>query len=233
MPSLKKDKPSRKESTIQIAYCNKFASIWEYNRALCSGTIDFIPVIGTICPLCGAEDCYRKIMPYYRWVIDILHQYRKEKVGIARFQCTTLRRTFSLLPVQLAPYHHYTIASMVFALMLAIKNNCSLFRVAEQDLDTDSRANGFLLTNWLGILLIGFRRAHHWLASRFDLSEVRCEQRSGTEHLKSELLLYLRALRPKVSLGYEARIEVVILVYAECGNQFLFGIPSQDRQSSA
>lgn len=174
-------------------------------------------------------------MPYYRWAIDYLPTYRKELVGIARFQCTTLRRTFSLLPIQLAPYHRYTIAAMVFALLLSIKNKCSLFSVSEQMLDTDSMANGFLLTNWLGILLVGFRRAHHWLSSHFDLSVVRCEGRTGIEHLKAELHLYLQALLPKVSPRYAVEITVVVMDYAATGNLFLFGVPSQDRlhQSSA
>lgn len=169
-------------------------------------------------------------MPYYRWVIDFLHQCRKEKVGIARFQCTTLGCTFSLLPVQLAPYHSYTIASIVLALLLAIKNNCSLFRVAEQKLNPDSVATGFLLAEWLCLLLVGFRRAHHWLSNRFDLSAVRCDLRTGREHQKAELHLYLRALLPGVLLKYAARIEVVVLSYSKDNNHFLFGVPSQERR---
>lgn len=118
---------------------------------------------------------------------------------------------------------------MVLALLLSIKNNCSLFRVAEQKLNPNSMATGFLLAGWLYLLLSGFRLAHHWLSGRFDLSAVRCDMRTSIEHLKAELQLYFRALLPGISSKHAAGIEVVVMAYAEDCKHFMFGVPSQDR----
>lgn len=101
---------------IQLVYDNKFPSIWEYRDAVTRGDIDFALAIGSTCPICSNPDCYRKITGYTRGVIDLYPTYREGRVPIARFQCTTKWLTFSLLPVQLLPYHRYTLTSIALVL---------------------------------------------------------------------------------------------------------------------
>ena len=63
-----------------------------------------------MCPICNRPDCYREITPYWRYAIEIFPDFKKEKIPVARFVCRELRRTFSLLPVQLIPYFQYTLS---------------------------------------------------------------------------------------------------------------------------
>jgi hypothetical protein len=215
---------------IQRPYCNSFPSIWQYRDAVLSGGIDFLRVIGPACPLCGEHGCWREIEGYFRGVIELFPKYREGEVLVARFQCRRTRKTFSLLPIQLIPYHRYTAASVVMALALALAHGLSLFGVAEKLLAGDSRANGYLLAAWLLVLVHGLRRAHPWLAERYPLSVVRSARRRLPADWLAELGAYLAALAPRASPAGGAGFLAVISSYAHATSRFLFGVPSQERR---
>ena len=122
-------------------------------------------VIDLECPICGALECWRPIGPYWRTVIELM-PYREGRVPVARFQCRATGKTFSMLPHQLAPYHRYTVASMLFALMMAEAGEddglSSLFGVAEKLLSPDGRVNGFSLSCWLVLGVVGLRRGNRF-----------------------------------------------------------------------
>src|SRR5208337_2897455 len=170
------------DTTIQLPYPNRFSSIREFQRAFDNDEIDFAAFIGSACPICGREECFRQITSYERTAIDVdldvdgTGEVHVDRVRIARFLCRRTMRTFSLLPCQLLPYHRYTVATMVLALLLAHqaaeterRGFCS---VAEQWLPVDSVITGWLLACWVNVIVAGFRRGHAWLAKRYDLRRV-------------------------------------------------------------
>ena len=216
---------------IQLPYCNSFSSIWQYRDAILEGDIDFLRVIGPACPLCGGRDCYREIEGYFRGVIELFPEYREDVILIARFQCRATGATFSMLPIQLIPYHQYTAASVVMALVLAMSHGLSLFGVAEKLLSGDSRSNGYLLAAWLLVLVHGLRRAHPWLAVRYELSEVQSARRRLPAEWLAELGAYLSAMAPRGSPERGTGLVEVISAYGHATSRFLVGVPSQERRS--
>lgn len=218
------------EHQVQLCYVNTFASIWEYDETFRGGAIDFNPVVGHRCPICGAQD-YGPIAPYYRWVIE-LFPLREGRVPIARFRCRKTGRTFSLLPHQLAPYHKYTVASMLTVLLLAHQVHCEDGKgmgAVVAELPGDCDVTPWLLLLWLNIVLRGLRRAHAVLAIGHDLGAIRSRQRRW-ERLE-EVYAYLRAFSgpgpPRASA------ERLVLHHARRARSFLAGTPSQQRHLCA
>lgn len=215
-----------------MPYCSRFASIWECAFAIAKDRIDYDQEIGECCPICGKKNCWRAITPYSRLVID-LFPYREERILVARFLCRSTGRTFSLLPAWLVPYHQYTAASMIFALLLAAAGEpewiSSLFAVAEKLLEPDSRVNGFLLGSWLVLCVTGFRRAHAELSRWAGLANIRSVQ-NRTE-LLVELASYCRTLmiRGPPHCGVARGLDEVLQKHARTTGRFLFGVPSQER----
>lgn len=200
------------------------------------GLVDWRSVLSQGCPVCGSHDCWRPLTPYWRTVIE-LFPYREERIQVARFLCHTTGSTFSLLPFWLVPYHRYTAASMLLALLLAaavrpdgIK---SLFAVAEQKLDPDSRANGFLLGCWLVLCVSGLRRAHAELARWAELAGLKTGWNVNVR--LDELVAYCRALgiRGPPSSEQVHGLDEVLHRHARTTGRFLFGSPSQERCSRA
>jgi hypothetical protein len=218
------------EHQVQLCYVNTFASIWEYNEAVRAGTIDFSPVIGPRCPVCGAMD-HGSIAPYYRWVIE-LFPFRKGRVAIARFRCRKTGRTFSMLPHQLAPYHKYSVASMLTVLLLAQQVHCEdgkgMNRVVAE-LPGDCDVTPWLLLLWLSVTVRGLRRAHAVLAVGHDLSHIR------SRHRRWERLEEVHAyLQPFSGPGPpRASAERLVLHHARRARSFLVGTPSQQRYQCA
>jgi hypothetical protein len=70
--------------------------------------------------LCHRPDCYQAIPPYWRYAQELFPEFKKERIPVARFLCHLKRRTFSLLPIQLAPYCQYTLSSIIGALLLGL-----------------------------------------------------------------------------------------------------------------
>ncbi len=220
-------------SAIQVLYYNAFGSIWEYCRAFFAAEIDWHSVLAEGCPLCGDTDCWRGLTPYRRWVVDLL-PFREEQIAIARFFCRNTKGTFSLLPVQLVPYHKYTADSILFCLLLAASSRgegMSLFAVAEKRLEPDSRVSGYLLSNWLDLAEKSLRRALPVLGCRVRATDI--ESATGETGRLAELFFTCRALGirgPPNVFGIE-NLDRVILSYARATGHFLLGVPSQARNS--
>lgn len=213
--------------------CTKFSTVWECSDAVAAGQVDWRLELGPKCPICGGQDCWREITPYERKVIELM-PYGEGTVWVARFLCRTTGRTFSLLPHWLVPYHQYTAASILFALLLAAAGkHGSLFAVAEKELDPDGRANGFLLSRWLDLCVTGLRRAHGELSRWAALGGVR--QGRGVRGMLGELASYCQALGIRAPPSGEEEAwdptEALLLLerHARATGRFLFGVPSQER----
>lgn len=220
--------------TIQLAYYNQFSSIWEYNVAAEADQIDFVSFIGRCCPLCDKTDCYRKIAPYFRTAIDLL-PHRKGEVMILRFQCRTLELTFSLLPVQLIPYHHYTLMAVVFMLLLAqdlvTNDSLSLCAVAQHHRPAGSLITGFLLSCWLRNALAGLHRAHSALHRWFRLFELRSG--STIKTMLDEVHGYFYAFSRSRHPGRRQDVHAICCRFSRTAKMFLIGVPAQLRPQGA
>jgi len=216
---------------IQVLYYNEFGSVWEYHRAFLCGEIDWAYVLRTGCPLCGSRSCWRELTPYYRWAVDLL-PFREQRIPIARFFCRKTKATFSMLPVQLAPYHRYTERSIVFCLLLAAAGQdegLSLFCVAERQVEPESKITGWLIATWLALVVRGFRRARPELKRWFGSLDVKTGYDQAEELV--EVASTCRALRIRAPPHIESLdwLDEVIGRYCLATGKFLFGTPSQER----
>lgn len=190
---------------IQLVYHNTFASIWEYELAFRKGEIDWPKVIGQWCPICGDPADFRQIGKYERVAIDLFAPnkercpdnpcpWRQGRIPIARFQCRKKLRTFSLLPYQLAPYHRYTVRSILGVLVWVAlyKNNGGSVATAMRTLAGDSNVERNTLHPWLRAALDGFKRAHPVLSQSFDLEPVVNASRQSDPY--AVVLTYMVAL---------------------------------------
>lgn len=150
---------------------------------------------------------------------------------VARFQCRKLLLTFSLLPVQLLPYHRYTAAALVFALLLAqdLKQDdgLGLSGTAEKELPEESRVSGHLLSCWLEVILLGLHRAHHVLAGIFRLDGIVAGL--GVDGRLNEVHGYFMAMASSGVPGRAGDLQVVLNHYSRATGFFLFGTPFQER----
>lgn len=116
-------------------------------------------------------------------------------IPIARFQCGELGRTFSLLPHQLAPYHVYTVESMIWAVLLWSEIHADGdggAGAAVDELPGDCSVTPWLLRNWLGVVVVGLRGAHSVLCRWYDLTGVRSGD--DTAEKLAEVSGYVRGL---------------------------------------
>ena len=184
------------------------------------------------CPLCGKVNCWREIAPYERNVIE-LFPFRKGRISIARFQCRNQGKTFSLLPCQLAPYHQYTVESILLALLLVGQlhhDENRGFACAARKLPADSNVTPWLLAFWLGVALRSLRRAHPVLAQWYDLSSIRSgERRFAQLH---ELCDYCKAFNSRAPPDGK-RYYALMTRYAEHTQHHLVGTPSHERPHRA
>ena len=200
--------------------------MWECSDAVGAGQVDWRLELGTDCPICGRQGCWREIAPYERQVIELV-PYREGTVLVARFLCRATGRTFSLLPAWLVPYHQYTAASMLLGLLLAaVGEHGSLFAVAEKGLEGDCRATGFLLGRWLKVCLSGLHREHAQLARWAGLDALRSGL--GVRVRLEELAGYCRALGIRGPPGI-CGLDEVLERHARTTGRFLFGTASQER----
>jgi hypothetical protein len=164
-------------------------------------------------------------------VIELFPVYRTGEVLVARCQCRTTRRTFSLLPHQLAPYHRYTVDSMVGAVVLAWglsqEHGGPPRESALEALPADCDVTLWLVRCWVQVLVQGLRGAHPVLCRWHDLSGVR----SGTRPVEQmrEVAQYLGALGARGPPRIEG-LEEVLLRYGAWTRRFLIGKASQDRR---
>lgn len=187
--------------------------------------------VGAVCPICGTSCGYRPIPAYRRGVIELFPVYRKGEVLVARCQCRQTRRTFSLLPHQLAPYHRYTVDSMVVAVALAsgLSQGPGRPRLEKTlaELPADCDVTVWLLCCWVHTVGQGLRGAHPVLAGWHDLSAVRSG--TGLADTLREVAQYLGALGVRGPPRIEG-LEALLLRYGARVGRFLIGTASQDRR---
>ena len=143
---------------------------------------------------------------------------------MARFLCRLKRRTFSLLPIQLAPYCQYTLTAIIHTLLLGLNSRQQGqrgFQGSVLAVDPDSLVTPWLVACWLILVLSGLKRAHTWLRSWYDLNRIRTVTQAWEE--VSDYFLALRWTSPGQSLLD------VLYQYSRATRQFMFGIPSQGR----
>ena len=195
---------------IQLCFVNGFSDLESYQRSFAS--IDWQRHLGEKCPVCGKCCGYRLLQPYVRLAIE-LFPYNEMELEIVRFLCRKTGKTFSLLPHQLAPYHRYTISSIIGLSLLAyvLSGNQGLERIVFQ-LASESRVLPSLVRFW--------QRRVDRVLHRLSLI--------GLSHI---------AHRSPGHLGCEARdgpgclrlLGAVIHCYAHYSGLFLLGTPSQQR----
>ena len=158
---------------------------------------------------------------------------------IARFQCQASSKekpTFSLLPHQLAPYRKYSVRSMAFSLLLAqtfcLGQDAGLAAMAAEAVADhsygESRATGYLVSDWLVLFVASLRQEHIQLSTHFDLTELR----SGDDlHGRlGEVRMYLSVLlRGPPITRFEQHLDPQLAWYASWAKRFLIGFPSQER----
>ncbi|MBI4765255.1 MAG: hypothetical protein HY787_11695 [Deltaproteobacteria bacterium] len=142
---------------------------------------------------------------------------------MARFLCRLKRRTFSLLPIQLAPYCQYTLKAIIGTLLLGLNSRQQGqrgFQGAVLAVDPDSLVTPWLVACWLVLVLGGLKRAHAWLRRYYDLDCIRTQ---AWEQVRDYFL----------ALGWKSpgsRPIEVLHQYSRTTRQFMFGIPSHLRR---
>jgi hypothetical protein len=195
------------------------------------GEVDFAAFVVGKCPLCGQRECLRQITPYSRGFIE-LFPWGNGEVLVARFLCRKLKLTVSLLPVELAPYHRYTLRSILLALLLfhAVWGDpsCTLEDVWSK-LPLDSNVTVYLLRYWLGEVLRGLRRAHDHLCRWYDLSDI--QSGVGLSGRLRELHSYFHTCKIRGPPDGNAAVADLATGYSRSTKCFLVGRTSQERKS--
>ena len=213
--------------TIQLPYPNTFKSIWEYKKSFLSGQINFLSFIGPTCPICGKEHCCRQITSYWRYAIELVPEFKKERIPIARFLCDERGKTFSFLPIQLIPYLQYTLNAVIGTLLLGIR--CRQmgqkgFHGASVAVDPDSLVTPWLIACWLAVVVLGFRRAHPFLRQFYHLEDISTST-GEWEEVAGYFLCF--GLRPRGR--WHPLLQALVNQYGRSNRIFLFGTPSQHR----
>lgn len=190
--------------------------------------VDFSWVLRERCPLCGGRGHIGRLTAYVRRVVE-LFPYREEWVLVARFRCNRTGRTFSLLPLELAPYHIYTVPTMLWALMfchVVFSDPGKPLDSVLEKLDSDRPVTMYLVRCWARMVVRGFRRSHATLARLHDLTGVRSGV--GFRGEVSEVDAYLTACFAR---GPPPAALHLLRGFGEIaqGARFLFGTASQDR----
>jgi hypothetical protein len=183
------------------------------------------------CPICGGVDCYREISSYWRYAIELIPEFKKKRIPIARFICRQRRKTFSLLPIQLIPYFQYTVGAVVGTLFLGMgywKMGQKGFHGASMAVDPESLVTPWLITCWLVAVVRGLRRGHAVLRRLYHLDGIRTLNRIGTWE---EAAGYFVAFGLEPGMDSHTRLMDVVVRYSRSTGQFLFGTPSQYRYS--
>ena len=149
---------------------------------------------------------------------------------MARFLCRKWEQSFSLLPIQLIPYHQYTARAVVGVLLLALgcwQVGQRGFWGACEAVHPDSLLTPYLVAYWLALALRGLRRAHATLRRWYNLSRIRTAPFGVSPW--PELKGYLEALGWQPAIRWGPWIRELLRHYSQASGQFLFGTPSQHR----
>jgi hypothetical protein len=218
---------------IQLPYPNTHESIWEYKEFFLSGQIDFFSFLGPTCPVCGKQDCYREITPYWRYAIDLFPEFKKERVPIARFLCNKREKTFSILPSQLIPYLQYTVNAVIGTLLLGLQcwqMGQKGFQGASVAVDPDSLLTPWLIACWLEMVVLGLQRAHGVLGGWYNLTDIRSSHSTGAWE---EVAGYFLCFGWRLRIRWGPPLHFLVNRYSRNTKLFLFGTPSQSRSKRA
>ena len=181
------------------------------------------------CPICGGEDCYRPMPPYWRYAIELFPGFKKERIPIARFLCRKRRKTFSLLPIQLIPYFQYTVGAVMGTLLFGLgcwqmgQKGFHGASVKVDEVDPESLLTPWLITCWLRAVVRGLRRAHGALRQFYPLDGIH------TSGAWKEAAAYFSAF--SLNIHRLSLLMELVYRYSRATGQFLFGTPSQYRSS--
>lgn len=177
--------------------------------------------------------------PYWRYAIELFPEFEKKQIPIARFICRQRRKTFSLLPIQLIPYFQYTVGAVMGALFLGMgcwQMGQKGFHGASMKLDEvdpESLVTPWLIACWLATVVRGLHRGHAVLRQFYNLDGIR------SCGLWEEAIAYFAAfelsIRPdhgKPKIDRLSLLMDLVNRYSRKTGQFLFGTPSQYRNSS-
>jgi hypothetical protein len=158
--------------------------------------------------------------------------FKKEPIPIARFVCSRTGRTFSLLPIQLIPYFQYTVNAVIGTLFLGIR--CRQmgqkgFYGASVAVDPESLVTPWLIACWLGVVVLGLRRAHRVLRRFYNLTDIRSSRSTVAWEEAAGYFLCLGFL-PQIRWG--PPLQALLNRYSRSTRLFLFGTPSQHRASA-
>lgn len=138
-----------------------------------------------------------------------------------------------MLPYQLAPYHHYTIRSMVFSMLLwhemtKDEDSSKTSFAAASELSANAGVTGWLLKRWLIMLRLALRAAQFEYHTRYDFSRVRFGQ-TLVERL-DEIFGYFAAFSrgPPTSDS----LNDATAYFSNATGRFLLGTPSQERRGA-
>jgi hypothetical protein len=182
--------------------------------------------------MCGGEDCYRPMAPYWRHAIELFPEFKKRRIPIARFLCRRRRKTFSLLPIQVIPYLQYTVGAVVGTLFLGMgcwqrgQKGFHGASVKVDEVDPESLVTPWLITCWLAAVVGGFRRGHAALRRFYNLDDIHS---SGAWE---EARAYFAAFGLSPKIDRLSLLMDLVYRYSRTTGRFLFGTPSQYRNSS-
>ncbi len=135
-----------------------------------------------------------------------------------------------MLPVELIPYHQYTVHAIVATLLLGFRcwhDGRRGFYGASVKVDQESLVTPWLVAWWLVVIVRGLKRAHAVLGRVRDLSKVRSAV--GSTVAWAEVGSYFLAFGYDSQTPWRARLQELLNRYSRSTRQFLFGIPSQHR----
>jgi len=169
--------------------------------------------------------------PYWRYAIELSPEFQKKRIPIARFICRQHRKTFSLLPIQLIPYYQYTVSAVVGTLFLGMEcwqmgqKGFHGASVKVDEVDPESLITPWLISCWLVVVVKGFRRGHAVLRQFYHLDGIRS---CGAWE---EAVAYFAAFGLKPKIERLSLLMDLVYRYSRRTGQFLFGTPSQYRDS--
>jgi hypothetical protein len=157
-------------------------------------------------------------------------KFKKERIPIARFVCTSNLRTFSALPTQLIPYHQYTVNAVIGALLLGLQcrqRGQKGYHAAMLAMDPESLVTPWLIATWLAMVVLGFQRAHAVLSGLYSLAEIHIENITGAWE---KVAGYFMCLHCKPQTRWGPVLQGLANRYSLSCRLFLLGSPSQGRR---
>ena len=170
--------------------------------------------------------------PYWSHAIELFPEFKKRRIPIARFLCRRRRKTFSLLPIQVIPYLQYTVGAVVGTLFLGMgcwqrgQKGFHGASVKVDEVDPESLVTPWLITCWLAAVVGGFRRGHAALRRFYNLDDIHS---SGAWE---EARAYFAAFGLSPKIDRLSLLMDLVYRYSRTTGRFLFGTPSQYRNSS-